>query len=124
MTFTSIVFLFVFLPITLMIYYFFYALEAHWRMLKKFRLLDCILVILSLFFYSWACFDDVFKLIVYVIIVWGAGICLHKVKAKKKLPTIMSVIALIAVLFYFKYYNFFIEIWNNLLATGVKKKIF
>ncbi|MDY2663164.1 MAG: MBOAT family O-acyltransferase [Bariatricus massiliensis] len=91
-------------------------------MLKKFRLLDCILVILSLFFYSWACFDDVFKLIVYVIIVWGAGICLHKVKAKKKLPTIMSVIALIAVLFYFKYYNFFIEIWNNLLATGVKEK--
>lgn len=96
MLFNSLHFL-VFFPFVFFIYYLLPSIQ--WR---RFFLL-----VASSYFY--AAFIPIYLLVLYatIIIDYGAGICIEKYTEKKKLFLIISIIANIGILFFFKYFNFF-----------------
>jgi D-alanyl-lipoteichoic acid acyltransferase DltB (MBOAT superfamily) len=87
----------VFFPFVFFIYYLLPSIQ--WR---RFFLL-----VASSYFY--AAFIPIYLLVLYatIIIDYGAGICIEKYTEKKKLFLIISIIANIGILFFFKYFNFF-----------------
>ena len=73
MVFTSQIFVFAFFPLCLAAYLFVYWLESRGKFgtcLVKMRIKDIILICFSLAFYMWACFDDMFKLVFYILVVY------------------------------------------------------
>ncbi len=110
MVFSSILFIFRFLPATFFAYY---LTPQRWR--------NVTLLIASLIFYSWG---EVryFPIMLSVILVnYFAGLLLEKWKnrkALKKITLAVSVIFSIGFLAFFKYSNFFIENVNFLFGTS------
>ena len=100
MVFSSITFLFYFLPIVLAIYYI---------APKKYR--NLILLISSLLFYFFGEPKYGIIMVISIISIYFHGIWIEKAKNTKykKIPLISGVFISIAVLFYFKYFNFLIE---------------
>ena len=100
MVFSSITFLFYFLPIVLAIYYI---------APKKYR--NLILLISSLLFYFFGEPKYGIIMVISIISIYFHGIWIEKAKNTKykKLPLISGVFISIAVLFYFKYFDFLIE---------------
>lgn len=100
MVFSSITFLFYFLPIVLAIYYI---------APKKYR--NLILLISSLLFYFFGEPKYGIIMVISIISIYFHGIWIEKAKntKHKKLPLISGVFISIAVLFYFKYFDFLIE---------------
>ena len=72
MVFTTTFFLFIFLPISILSYLLAYRIEklSCLGIFRKCRLSDCILIALSLGFYGWACFDNIYKLCCYILIIY------------------------------------------------------
>ena len=107
MVFSSITFLFYFLPIVLIIYYI---------APKKFR--NLVLLISSLFFYFFGEPKYGWIMVLSIISMYIHGILIDKFKSTKykKVPLISGIVISIAVLFYFKYFDFLIEninLWLN-----------
>ena len=107
MVFSSITFLFYFLPIVLIIYYI---------APKKFR--NVVLLISSLFFYFFGEPKYGWIMVLSIISMYIHGILIDKFKSTKykKVPLISGIVISIAVLFYFKYFDFLIEninLWLN-----------
>lgn len=107
MVFSSITFLFYFLPIVLIIYYI---------APKKFR--NLVLLISSLFFYFFGEPKYGWIMVLSIISMYIHGILIDKFKDTKykKVPLISGIVISIAVLFYFKYFDFLIEninLWLN-----------
>ena len=100
MVFSSITFLFYFLPIVLAIYYI---------APKKYR--NLILLISSLLFYFFGEPKYGIIMVISIISIYFHGIWIEKAKNTKykKIPLISGVFISIAVLFYFKYFDFLIE---------------
>ena len=100
MVFSSITFLFYFLPIVLAIYYI---------AQKKYR--NLILLISSLLFYFFGEPKYGIIMVISIISIYFHGIWIEKAKNTKykKIPLISGVFISIAVLFYFKYFDFLIE---------------
>ncbi len=98
MLFTSPVFLFLFLPITLLIYY-----------LVPQKLKNGILLILSLGFYTWGEKELVILIILSALVDYSCGILISK--NYRKLGLYASILFNLSLLFYFKYSNF---IYSNL----------
>lgn len=100
MVFSSITFLFYFLPIVLAIYYI---------APKKYR--NLILLISSLLFYFFGEPKYGIIMVISIISIYFHGIWIEKAKNTKykKLPLISGVFISIAVLIYFKYFDFLIE---------------
>lgn len=100
MVFSSITFLFYFLPIVLIIYYI---------APKKFR--NLVLLISSLFFYFFGEPKYGWIMVLSIISMYIHGILIDKFKDTKykKVPLISGIVISIAVLFYFKYFDFLIE---------------
>jgi D-alanyl-lipoteichoic acid acyltransferase DltB (MBOAT superfamily) len=98
MLFNSLHF-FVFFPVVFFIYYALPRLQ--WRRL--------FLLLASSYFY--AAFIPVYVLVLYttIIIDYIAGIYIEKYQQKRKLFLILSIIANIGILFFFKYFNFFTQ---------------
>ena len=72
MGFTSVIFLFLFVPVSIILYYLMIMLEKI-RILKKMRIRDIVLVLISIFFYGWAGLDGVKFISVYVVGVFITG---------------------------------------------------
>ena len=73
MVFTTQIFIFAFFPLCVVAYLLADRVEKIGRFgvwLKKLRAKDVLLIAFSLVFYMWACFDDVFKLILYILLVY------------------------------------------------------
>lgn len=109
------------------------------EIIKKFRVLDIFIILTSLIFYAWACFDDVIWLLQYVVIIYLFGVLIEKERRSnckieisvsydkdnfrqkprkilvKRALIIMPVLIIIvtAILFYYKYYNFLLEELNK-----------
>lgn len=100
MVFSSITFLFYFLPIVLAIYYI---------APKKYK--NVILLISSLLFYFFGEPKYGVIMVISIISIYFHGIWIEKAKNTKykKIPLISGVFISIAVLFYFKYFDFLIE---------------
>ncbi len=105
MVFSSLIFIFVFLPIFLLVYY---LLPHKWR--------NLFIVIGGYFFYSWGA--PKFALILFLTIAVDYIISLYLAKIKssqKKYLLVISILMNVGLLAYFKYSNFFIEQVNGLL---------
>lgn len=108
MLFSSIPFLYFFLPCVLVLYF------AVPKCLK-----NTVLMLVSLFFYAWGEPKYVVLMAATILINYAAGLLIEKFKGKvlSKVFMIISVSICLASLGYFKYADFFIENFNA--ATGL-----
>ena len=108
MVFSSLTFLYIFLPVTLVIYY----------IVPK-QLRNLFILISGLFFYAWGEPIYVFVLIASTMIDYFAGLVIYKAgdrQALRKLALIVSMVMNLSLLGFFKYSNFIIENINNLFG--------
>ena len=109
MVFSSSIFLFIFLPILLIIY-----------LLANDKCRNVILLLASLLFYSWGEPKYIFLMIFSILINYMFGFMVGKEWKWKKLFLVLSIIVNLGLLFYFKYTDFAIStvsrIFNKDLA--------
>ncbi|WP_195429121.1 MBOAT family protein [Clostridium sp. D46t1_190503_E9] len=110
MVFSSMVFLWVFLPAVLIIYYF---------IDKKYK--NLVLLISSLIFYSFGEPKYILLMVLSIIINYIFGILVDREEnlLKRKLILALSVFINLAILGYFKYFNFFTESLNKLFNSEI-----
>lgn len=100
MVFSSLVFLFAYLPITLLSYY---LVPRKWR--------NLVLFAVSLIFYGWGEPVYIFLMVISITTAYAFGFFIEKYRTsaprKAKWAMILSVSVNLAFLFFFKYYNFF-----------------
>lgn len=103
MVFSSLIFLFAFLPLTLLLYYIVPD--------RKYR--NIILLVLSLVFYGWGEPRYVFIMLFSIIIDYTCGYFVSKYretnKKKARIFVIVSVLLNLGILCFFKYYTFFVK---------------
>ncbi|MEG1828439.1 MAG: MBOAT family O-acyltransferase [Cellulosilyticaceae bacterium] len=112
MVFSSLLFLFIFLPIFLGVYY-----------VAPKGLRNFILFAASLIFYAWGEPIYVVIMIFSTIVDYTIGLVIHKYRANQpiaKAAMISSVLINLVVLGFFKYSNFFIDNMNNLWGMNIE----
>jgi len=112
MIFSSTVFLFLFLPLTVIIYY-----------LCPPVLRNGVLLVSSLLFYGFGEPRYLVVMIFSILLHYGCGIAVHSLKQREKNRAAKIMLALsaagsLSVLGYFKYAGFFMDNVNRLLGTG------
>ena len=111
MVFSSILFIFRFLPLALGIYY---------LTPKKYKNLS--LLILSLIFYSWGEAKYFVIMLLSIFVDYFASIGIERYRENKKIKIILlcvSVFFNLGMLFFFKYFNFFIDNINSILGLAL-----
>jgi alginate O-acetyltransferase complex protein AlgI len=105
--------LFIFLPLTLLIYYL--------PIFKNKTLKNIILFIASIIFYAWGEPTFVLILLFSIIVTWLLGLLVDKYRSTKMVTFILviTVIFNIGLLFFFKYLNFTIDNLNSLLGLHI-----
>lgn len=116
MVFSSAIFLFCFLPVVLLIYY-----------LLKIEYRNAFLLCASLIFYAWGEPKFVFIIILSILINYIFGLLLHFSQKKygsllNKLIMLVGVAANCGLLFYYKYYDFFISNVDGILGFNMPLK--
>ena len=106
MVFSSLEFLFLYLPIVLVIYF-----------AVPLKIRNLVLLAVSLLFYGWGEPLYVFLMAGTIVIDYAAGYILEKNRQKGKLVVAVTVIINLLILGFFKYYDFFIE--NLRLIPGL-----
>lgn len=110
MLFNSIEFL-LFLPTVFLLYWYVFA--------RSLRLQNVLILVSSYVFYGW--WDYRFLLLIFLSTVVdyfiGQGIVHTESKPKKRSLLYLSMIFNLGVLGFFKYYNFFVDSWVDLLAS-------
>ena len=110
MVFSTIIFLFRFLPITLALYY-----------LAPAKLKNTVLFLCSLVFYCWGEVRFFPVMVALILINYISGLCIEHFDQKPALRRTFLLVALIGslgMLFYFKYANFVLRSANALLGTA------
>lgn len=105
MTFTSYIFIFVFLPI---------VISTYFLIGKKFtmRYQHCFLVLASLFFYGYFNISYLWIILISIAINYLLALLIQKKNNYQKAYFILGIFFNIGMLAYFKYYDFFIENLN------------
>ncbi|MFX3631354.1 MAG: MBOAT family protein [Candidatus Pristimantibacillus sp.] len=114
MVFSSVIFLFFFLPLVLTLYF-----------AVPFKFKNTILLIFSLVFYAWGEPRYVVLMLLSIIMNYGYGIWIDRTdnQPRKKVYILtMAIVANIGILGFFKYANFFVDVMNDLLHTNVHLK--
>ncbi|MCF0132649.1 MAG: MBOAT family protein [Blautia sp.] len=116
MIFSSIFFLFVFLPITLIVYY-----------LVPFKLKNLVLLLCSLVFYAWGEPIYVVLMILSIAINYVSGLEIAyyretKEEEKARLAMIVTVVLNLAILGFYKYYGFLLSNINAILPFHIPYK--
>ncbi len=112
MVFSSVIFLFMFLPLALIVYY---AAPKSMR--------NVVILILSLGFYAWGEPVYVFLMVGSIVIDYFGGLLIQASKKDKAKRTFIFVTVLVlnlSVLVFFKYYGFIIDNINNILGTTLQ----
>jgi alginate O-acetyltransferase complex protein AlgI len=102
MLFSSNIFLFLFLPIVIIV---------NWLIKPKYS--NIFLLLASLLFYAWGEPIYVLLMLFSVVINWGFGLLISKYQARKRILLIACVAINLLILGYFKYFNFFIDVINS-----------
>lgn len=107
MVFSSYLFLFYFLPITLLVYQF---SPKNWK--------NGILLLSSIFFYAWGAPKFVFVILATTLVDFAIAnkMAVTSNKVQRKLLLSLAIIINVGLLAYFKYVNFFIENVNQLFT--------
>ena len=119
MVFSSILFLWVLLPVVLAVYYLPQFCGKAGSCLK---FQNFILVVFSLFFYAWGEPRYILLMLLSVLINYSFGLLIER-KQQKLLMLVICVAANLLILGYFKYFNFFVEIWNGLAGSTVQLSV-
>lgn len=113
MVFSSTMFLFVFLPMFLSIYYF-----------ARERFRNLVLLIASLLFYTWGEPKNIVIMIVSIIVNYFLGIIIDKHEKYKKIFLVVAVAYNLSILFVFKYLGFSIGVLNRVTGSSIQVKSF
>ena len=108
MLFSSLVFLWLFLPIVAGLYYF---MPKTWRAGK-----NGLLMVASLLFYGWGEPVYILLMLCSITLNWCAGLCVWKMRSAKKFVLAGAVAANLLLLGYFKYFDFAADAVNALLG--------
>lgn len=108
MVFSSLTFIFVFLPLVLIFYF-----------LSKDKYKNYILLFFSILFYSWGEPKYALLMIISIIVNYFFAILIKKYDKYKKLFLILSLVFNIGILFVFKYFNFFSTNINNIFNINI-----
>lgn len=113
MIFSSNLFLFIFLPLTLIIYH-----------LCNNNIRNVFLLIASLIFYAWGEPKYVFLMIISIMLNYLIGIIIEECKkvVLRKLIITSGIVLNLGLLFYFKYYEFFIDNLNLVFNFSIPVK--
>lgn len=112
MIFSSLVFLFVFLPLIIFLYY-----------ISKDKYKNYLLLIASLFFYAWG--EPIYVVIMLISImanfIFGKKVYIENDSRKRDIWLTISIIFNISMLGFFKYTGFFIDNINGLFGSNIKR---
>lgn len=108
MLFSSNIFLLAFLPIVILLNFFI-----------KTKYSNYLLLVSSLLFYAWGEPIYVILMIFSVALNWSFGLWINKAKKNKKLILTLCIVLNLALLGYFKYYNFFGNSINTLFGAEI-----
>ena len=114
MVFSSPVFIWVFLPPVLLIYH-----------LCGRKLRNIVLLMSSLVFYAWGEPVYIFLMIFSILINYIAGLLIDRFRGdsfRKKLILAADIVINLLLLGYYKYFNFFVDIINNLFRSSLKNR--
>lgn len=114
MVFSSILFLWVLLPVILFCYY---LPMPHLSAKAHLYIRNFLLVIFSLFFYAWGEPKYIFLMLLSVLLNYVFGLLIES-RSKKGILMAACVAANLLLLGYFKYFNFLVEIWNQLAGNA------
>ncbi len=114
MVFSSLPFLFIFMPITFILYY----------IVKGNKAKNIILMIASLIFYAWGEPIYIILMIITSLVNYLSGIIMEKYPRKRKITLITTISISLFLLGFYKYGNFFIENINKLFSLSFKKQNF
>lgn len=107
MVFSSLIFLYVFLPVSLLVYY-----------LLPGRLRNIWIVLISVFFYAWGAPKYLFVVLSAMFIDFYIAQKIHgSIGKTRKQLLILGVSINVLALLYFKYFNFFIDNINSLIGS-------
>lgn len=112
MVFSSIIFIFTFLPITLILYY-----------ISPRKIKNITLLIASLIFYAWGEPKYIFLMILTIIFDYFAALLINKNsnnRRKSRQIFIFTIIINIAILGFFKYFGFIVDNINSLFSTHIE----
>ena len=111
MIFSSITFLFYFLPISLLVYY-----------ISPLKAKNLILLLFSLIFYAWGEPKYIFLMLFSSVVDYSIARIIDKYRGKiqSKIALSMSIIINLSLLFFFKYTDFFIGILNSSIGSNFK----
>lgn len=113
MVFSSLTFIFFFLPLALLVYY-----------ISPKKMKNLVLLAVSLFFYAWGEPIYIFLMIFSACVDYVHGLLIHKYrithKCRAKAALISSLIVNIAILTFFKYADFLVENINTLIDMGIE----
>ena len=148
MVFTTQIFIFAFFPLCVVAYLLADRVEKIGRFgvwLKKLRAKDVLLIAFSLVFYMWACFDDVFKLIFYILLVYILARWIEAARRRNifirletdaegesrlykclylaVFPFVLAVSAVLFCLIWYKYLDFILQTWNALFRGAAAMKV-
>ena len=115
MVFSSQVFLTVFLPVTVLLYY----------LIPSLRWKNVLLLICSLVFYAWGEPVYVFLMAASILVNYGFGLLIHGTRRRKNLPRTLLILAILfnlGLLLYFKYFNFLVDTLNRLFSASFTVK--
>lgn len=116
MLFNSYIFILLFFPVVLLGYYGF-------NHIKKYTLANIFLILMSLWFYGYYNPKYLFVICISILGNYTLAKALEKSTNKwKKYILLVGIVANAGSIFYFKYYNFFLENINNLLQTSFHLK--
>ena len=115
MVFSSVEFIFFFLPIVLLLYY--CIKNRAWR--------NYILLITSLLFYAWGEPVYVILMMVSILYNWGLAILIHQRRSKEahkasKLLLITAIVLNLASIGFFKYADFIVNSFNAITGLGIQ----
>ncbi len=108
MLFSSMTFVFMFLPIVLLLY-----------LVSKKELHNPILLIASIIFYAWGEPKYLAIMLLTILINYFGAIAIDKFQHKKKLILYLTITANLGFLIYFKYFNFLIENFNGIFHAHI-----
>lgn len=108
MVFSNVTFLFVFLPLVLLVYF-----------LVPFHFKNAVLLLFSLIFYAWGEPVYILLMLYSIIVNYCMGIAIEKYPDKAKSTMIFTVVLDLFILGFFKYYGFLMENINALFHISL-----
>ncbi len=106
MVFSSMVFLWILLPVILLCYY----ISPRWMR-------NGILAVFSLIFYAWGEPKYIILMVISVLINYCFGLMIER-QGHRKICLVMCILLNLLIIGYFKYFNFFVRSINGVLGTS------